>query len=133
MKSIIVIIIFILFFNSSFSQEHISNDCTITEFEVYIDDEDSFSNIRKSPKGQIVLKLNNTNSYGYVLNVIDAKDGWLKINRISGVDEYDISNFIGWVHNSIVGAAVTHSLDVFEKPNIKSNKVGKLIGEQRHI
>ena len=62
--------------------------------------------------------------------MIDAKDGWLKINRISGVDEYEISNFTGWVHNSIVGATVTHSLDVFENPNIKSNKVGKLIGEQ---
>jgi len=52
----ITVTIFILFFNFSFSQENKNDTCTIKPFEVYLDDEDTYSNIRESPKGAIVLK-----------------------------------------------------------------------------
>ena len=129
MAKLITLIIFLFFFlNSSFSQENKVEKCKVEPFEVYLDDVDDFSNIRDSPKGNIVLKINTKYSYGYVLNVIDFKDGWFKINRIQGVDEYYISEFEGWIHSSIVGAAVTHNLDLLAKPNGK--KIGVLVGEQ---
>lgn len=129
MIRLITLTIFILFFNFSFLQESKNDKCTVKPFEVYLDDEDTYSNIRDSPKGNIVLKINSKYSYGYILNVIDFKDGWLKINKISGVEEYEISEFEGWIHSSIVGVATTHNIDLFDKPNSKT-KVGKLIGEQ---
>lgn len=123
------LILFISLFNFSFSQESKDDKCSVKPFKVYLDDADDYSNIRESPKGEIVLKINNTYSYGYILNVIDFKEGWLKINKISGVDEYEISEFEGWVHSSVVGASATHNIDVFDKPN-SITKVGKLKGEQ---
>ena len=116
MKKLIILTLCITLFNTSFSQE--SNDTyTIKPFKAYIDDKDDYSNIRDSPRGEIVLKLNNT--YGYILNIIGYENGWFKINNISGVDEYDISNFEGWIHGSIVGAATTLDLELLDKPNGK--------------
>jgi len=46
-----------------------------------------------------------------------------------GVNEITVTNFEGWIHTSIVGAAVTYSFDVLDEPNGKI-KVGRLIGEQ---
>jgi len=128
MIRVVQLIVFILIYNSSFSQED-KTKCDIKPFMVYTIDNDEFSNIRATPKGEIILKLsNNYSSEGYILTVIDVEDGWLKINVIEGIEGVTVSNFEGWIHNSIVEAAVTHDLDVFDKPNGK-NKVGKLIGE----
>ena len=128
MKKLIIITFCLAFFNVSFSQESNSNTCMVKPFKAYIDDKDDYSNIRESPSGPIVLKLNNTYGYGYILNVIDYENGWLKINSISGVDEYEISNFEGWIHGSIVGAATTYNLELLDKPNGKT-KIGTLKGE----
>lgn len=110
-------------------QENKDAKCTIKPFEVYLDDEDEYSNIRATPGGQIVLKINNEHSYGYILNVIDIEKGWLKINEINGLEDYRISEFEGWVHTSIVGLGTTHDIDILDKPN-GTNKMGKLLGEQ---
>jgi len=128
MIRLIILTIFLSFANFSFSQEIKNNQCKIKPFEVYLDDKDSYSNIRESPNGNIVLKINNEQSAGYSINVIDFQDGWLKINRISGVDGYEISEFEGWIHHSIVGAGTTYDLELLDKPNSKII-VGKLIGE----
>lgn len=125
----ITAILFITFFNFSFSQVIDFVNCEIKPFEVYIDTEEDYSNIRENPNGEIVLKINNKHGYGYILNVIGFENGWLKINRISGIDEYQITEFEGWIHNSLVGATTTHNLDLVDKPNSKLF-VGKLIGEQ---
>ncbi|WP_430906628.1 hypothetical protein [Maribacter sp. 2-571] len=128
MTKVFVLLLFVSFYKVSFSQEN-KEKCNIEPFEVFTEDNDDFSNIRADPQGTIILKLNNKHSYGYMLNVIDMKDGWMKINTVTGVDGIDISNFEGWIHNSIVGATVTHDVRVYDKPNSK-NMVGELIGEQ---
>lgn len=115
--------------NPIFSPKNKDKKCSIKPFEVYLDDEDEYSNIRATPGGAIVLKLNNTYSYGYILKVIDFKDGWLKINEINGVEDYKISEFEGWVHTSIVGLGTTYDIDVLDQPK-GTTKVGKLQGEQ---
>lgn len=127
MRKCLVLIVSILFYSFSFSQKNKTNTCSINPFEVYLDDKDNFSNVRDSPKGEIILKINNTYDY-YILNITGFKDGWLKINKITGVDGYDISEFEGWIHSSIVSAEVTHSTNLLDKPNGKK-VVGKLIGE----
>jgi len=115
--------------NFNYSQQNNGNDCNFRSFEAYIDDKDTFSNIRNQPNGEIILKLNNKYGYGYILNIVDYKNGWFKINNISGIDAFEMTDFEGWIHNSIVGAATTHNLDVFDKPN-GTNKIAQLIGEQ---
>lgn len=115
--------------NPILSLENKDEKCSIKPFEVYLDDEDEYSNIRATPGGPIVLKINNEHAYGYILNVIDFKSGWLKINKINGVDGYRISEFEGWVHTSIVGLGTTHDINVLDQPN-GNTIVGKLQGEQ---
>lgn len=115
--------------NPTFLQKGQDEKCSIKPFAVYLDDEDEYSNIRATPGGAIVLKINNKHSYGYILNVIDFKDGWLKINEINGVDGYRISEFEGWVHTSIVGLGTTYDIDALDQPN-GTRKMGKVLGEQ---
>jgi len=125
MIKLITLTIFISFFNYSFSQENKNDECNVKPFEVYLDDEDTYSNIRDNPKGNIVLKISNKYSSGYIINVIDFEDGWLKINRISGVDGCEISNFEGWIHSSIVGAGTTHNLDLLVVFHTRTNQPHK--------
>lgn len=100
----------------SFSQ---NKKCAFTPFKVYLDDKDNYSNIRETPNGEIILKINNSYGYGYIFNVIDCKGDWLKINHIQGIDQPKISEFEGWLHTSIVGVSFTYSLDLLDKPNGK--------------
>jgi SH3-like domain-containing protein len=123
----ILLAVCILSSNFIFSQESKIYSCKTIPFEVYLDDEDNYSNIRENPNGRIVLKINNIDSYGYILNVIDFENGWLKINEINSVDANLISEFEGWIHSSIVGVALSHNVDLLDKPNGK--KVLKLEGE----
>lgn len=99
-------------------------------FEVFFDDDKGeFTNVRSSPNGIIQFKINhkNYNSWGYLVNVIGFKNGWLKINKIEGTEECIITNFEGWVHKSVVGIATTHDIYLLDKPNGK--KVFKVTGE----
>lgn len=127
MKQLVVSMLCFLTITGAFSQEMNTIKCNITPFNVYIDDADEFSSIRNSPNGEIVLKISNTQSYGYILNVIGFKNNWLKIDMITGVDSYRITNFVGWVHSSIIAASVTHTTNLFNKPN--GNITGQLKGE----
>lgn len=107
-----------------------AQDTSCTSFTVWIDDDKGeFTNIRSNPNGTIILKINhkNYNSWGYMVNVIGAKNGWLKINRISGTEACVISDFEGWIHTSVVGISTTHDIYLLDKPNGK--KVFKVTGE----
>ncbi|MFK8046179.1 MAG: hypothetical protein AB8B72_11835 [Crocinitomicaceae bacterium] len=129
MKRIVVFTILTSLIGLSFSNQIKGDSCIVKPFKVYRDDKDTWSNIRNQPNGEIVLKLNTDYSDGYILTVIDFEDGCLNINHIAGIDEYEVSNFEGWVHWSIVGAATTYNLDLLDKPNGKTI-IGKLIGEK---
>ncbi len=129
MNKIFTLILFILVGNFSFSQENNTDECNFKAFKVFLDDENEFSNIRENPNGTIILKLNYGGSNGYIFNVVDFQDDWLKINHIVGVDGYDISNFEAWIHVSIVGASATYNLTLMNQANGKTI-VGEVIGEQ---
>ncbi|MDX1349005.1 MAG: hypothetical protein R3279_02095 [Putridiphycobacter sp.] len=125
---ILLPLLFITLFNFSFAQESATDTCVVTPFQVYLQDQDPFSNIRNAPGGDIILKINNQHGYGYILTIIDFKNGWFKINHVSGIDSYDITNFEGWIHSSIVAAATTYDLVLMDKPN-GTITTGKLKGE----
>ncbi|WP_282079531.1 hypothetical protein [Aquimarina algiphila] len=113
--------------NISYAQNEKCNS-----FEVFFDsdhDKGEFTNVRATPGGVIIFKINhkNYNSWGYSVNVINSKDSWLKINKITGTEECIISNFEGWIHVSVVGISTTHDIYLLDKPNGK--KIIKVRGE----
>lgn len=129
MKKHLTFVFILLFINLLFSQKNNDKKCKIVPFEVYLDDKaEGFSNIRESPNGYIVLKLNNKFD-DYILKIVDIKNSWLKVSEINSLSGYDITNLEAWIHTSIVGAGVTHNLEVFNKPNGKT-KIGMLKGEE---
>jgi len=115
--------------NISFSQE--DNACKIKSFEAYTHDSDEFSNIRESPGGVVILKINTSYDEGCVVNIIDFEDGWFKIDTISALSGYEVTNFQGWIHSSIIGASTTYDLNLVDQPNGKE-KVGTIKGENGH-
>lgn len=127
MKEIKTIILFLVLIIGSptFAQNEKCNS-----FEVFMNDsKEEFTNIRQTPNGIIILKINheNYNEYGYILNVIGFENNWLKINKIEGVEELKASNFEGWIHNSVVGITNTHDIFLLDKPN--GSKLVKVEGE----
>ncbi len=126
MKKILNLTLLIIIWNNvSYAQNKKCNS-----FEVWIDDDKGeFTNIRAEPNGTIIFKINhkNYNNWGYLVNVIDSKNDWLKINNITGMDECEISNFEGWIHTSVVGITTTHDIYLLDEPNGK--RLLKIIGE----
>ena len=124
-KLLLLLVVFLS--NMSFAQ---NEKCK--SFKVYVDDDkDEFTNIRQTPNGTVIFKINKDYNAGIILNVIDFKEGWLKINKLEGVDELTMSNFVGWIHNSVVGVGATHNIYLSNKP--KGKKILKIEGEQGDI
>ncbi|MEZ4859021.1 MAG: hypothetical protein R2781_09445 [Flavobacteriaceae bacterium] len=126
MRSLTTILLWILCNTNVFSQQ--GNDCKIQPFKAYIDDIDVFSNVRATPTGEIILKINNQVLDGWVMRIIDFENGWFKIDSLSGVSGCEMASFEGWVHNSIVGASNTYDLNLWDSPHGKT-KVGFIKGE----
>lgn len=114
-------------FNFAFSQESKDKKCNTQPFRVYLDDQDKDFNVRAQPNGKIILKINNEHSDGFIMNVIDFENGWLKIDQINGIDELTITEFEGWIHNSIIGITATHNISLLDQPDGK--KVLDITGE----
>lgn len=130
MKKYLVFIFLFFSVNLLFSQKNKDKKCKPTSFIVYLNDKaKGYSNVRETPNGYVILKLDNKYD-DYMLTIVDIKNSWLKVSEISSVNGgYNIINLEAWVHTSVVGAGVTHNLDVFNKPNGKT-KVGTLKGEE---
>lgn len=129
MKKYLTLIFLFSFINLLFSQESKNKECKPASFIVYLNDKaKGYSNVRESPNGYAILKLDNKYD-DYILTIVDIKNSWLKVSEINALNGYDITNLEAWIHTSIVGAGVTHNLDVFNKPNGKT-KIGMLKGEE---
>jgi len=126
MKRILIFLLLVSLGQNVFSQQ--GNDCKIEPFEAYINDTDTFSNIRVDPAGEILFKVNNTYLDGWVMHIIEYENGWFKIDNLSGVSGCEMSSFEGWVHGSIVGVSATYDLNVLDSPNGKT-KLGTIKGE----
>jgi len=122
MKKLItfLLITLTLTLNYSFSQETENSKADIVPFNVFLfDTTEVYSNIRLNPNGEIMLKLDYNTDY-FILKIIDYKDGWFKINDIVSVEfGYNISNFEGWIHHSIVAVTTRKDLVLKKKPNSK--------------
>lgn len=106
-----------------------AQNCPITSFDVALsDDSGSDTNIRVSPNGEIILKLNKLDDF--VLKVIDYKDNWLKIYKITSVNYgYEISELNGWIHQTKVGLWTRKEINLLTDP-LTGNSVGIIEGEK---
>ena len=115
-KVVILFFIHSLLASYSFTQE--TNNCTINSFEVYLVNGDDSTNIRDDYEdGQIIFTLDNSTDY-FILNVIEFKDNWFKINTIVSIEYgYQITELEGWVHYSNVKISTRKDLKLLNKPN----------------
>ena len=99
-------------------------DCSPSELDVSLNDpDDSGTNIRKSPGGEVVLKLKVTDDNpGFILTLTEAQNGWFKIKSpIDGIEnEIKIPNGEGWIHGSVVSVGTRNyggqELELLDQP-----------------
>lgn len=93
-----------------------SQNCNISPFEAAIvDDSGTDTNVRTEPNGDVFLKLNYKDDF--VANVVDYQEGWLKVNTIISVyNNYEITSFSGWIHQSTVGFWTRKKVNLLDKP-----------------
>ena len=97
----------------------------IKPFSVYgfVDTDGDFTNVRSSPNGGIIMKLENKDTWGCQFDIVAHKNGWLKFNNMWSTDEYTISDISAWIHISVVGVATRKDVTVLNEPNGKE-KIG---------
>ena len=139
MNKIIIYSLLIFFLSSSkqnVSGEYNSNsiaskfdenkrkECRSSEISVYLNDPDkSGTNIRRTPKGEIITKLIVDDlNLEYSILVTKAKNGWFKVKSpINGMEsDIEIPNGEGWIHGSVVSVDIRNysgqHLNLLEKP-----------------
>ena len=110
-----------------------TSETTISKnaLHVYLNDPDkSGTNIRKTPKGDVVMQLiPKGEDDHYFITLSEVKDGWFKIEKISGmeVENIEIEGSEGWIHGSVLGVDTRNygrqTLDLLDAP-----KSGKVVG-----
>ncbi|WP_299683233.1 SH3 domain-containing protein [uncultured Tenacibaculum sp.] len=131
MKNNFIIFFIILTCNFCFAQKNqrsntSKNQCNSFNLRVYVTDLDrEGTNIREKAKGKVLLKLKGDTDY-YMLSVIKAKKGWFKVKKIWGVDWgfIELSDEVGWIHYSVIGAATRRKVNVLSIP-----KTGEVLGK----
>lgn len=104
-------------------------------FDAYRTDPDEFTNIRNSPNGEVVLKLDEKDENFAFFTLIDAKDGWFKLaNPIETMEgSTAIPGGEGWIHNSVIGFDTRNyanqPIQIFAQPN-KEAEVVSTINEE---
>jgi len=119
-------------------KESLEKKCAKSEVMVYLDDpDDSGTNIRKSPGGDVVLKLvKDDQDFEFSMNLTEAKDGWLLVKSpISGMEnDFEIANGKGWIHGSVIAVNTRNyggqDLELLDKPN--NGKVVGVITDESH-
>jgi len=116
----------------------VESKCAKSEVQVYLDDpDDTGTNIRKSPGGDVVLKVvKDDQDFEFTMLLTEAKDGWLLVQGpISGMEnDFEIANGQGWIHGSVVAVNTRNyggqDLELLDKPN-NGNVVG-VIKDEAH-
>jgi len=111
-------------------------NCSSSEMHVYLNDpDDSATNIRKSPGGDIVTQLvKDDQNFEFFLILTKAQDGWFKVKSpISGMEnDFEIPNGEGWIHGSVISVDTRNYggqvLKLLDKPK-NGNVVGIIEGE----
>lgn len=114
------------------------NNCTTSELIVYIKDaDDSGTNIRNSPKGEVILTLKEDKEEAqYMLRITESQDGWFKVkNPIEGIEkDIEIPNNEAWIHASVIAVNTRNyggqDLDLLDQ--YENGKVVDVIKEEAY-
>ena len=107
------------------------NNCDASKVDVYLNDpDDSGTNIRSSPGGDVVLTLvKKDKEMEFFLILTQSKDGWFKVKNPIGTMEEDIKipNSEAWIHGSVISVNTRNyggqDLNLLDHP-----KDGKVVG-----
>lgn len=84
----------------------VERNCLSVPLRVYLDDPDETgTNIRKSPGGEVVMQIKKEGgNEEYFLHVIEAQDGWFKLeSTFEGMEDvFEIPGGVGWIHGSVI-------------------------------
>tara|TARA_B100001939_G_C16778030_1_gene545660 strand:- start:62 stop:691 length:630 start_codon:yes stop_codon:yes gene_type:complete len=113
-------------------------ECNKVEVHVYLDDpDDSGTNIRKNPGGDVVLKLiKDDQDFEFLMTLTEAKDGWFLVQSpISGIDnDFEIKDGQGWIHGSVISVDTRNyggqEIEILDKPN--NGSVVRVIKEEAY-
>lgn len=102
------------------------------QLSAYLNDPDvnGKTNIRQEPKGAIIQQIPAKDNYG--IFIIDAKDGWLKINKLFAYENETIklNASFGWVHSSIVKCGTRSynntSINIYESQSATAKIVASI-------
>jgi SH3-like domain-containing protein len=111
-------------------------DCSSSRLVVSWDDPDqSGTNIRNSPGGKVIAKINPSDfPDGCMLEIVEAVNGWLRIKGTLHSPENDINlpNNEGWIHNSVISVGTRNyggqTIQILDSPK-NGNSVGKITKE----
>ena len=117
--------------NSEASEPQEKMNCGPSRILVTWDDPDqSGTNIRNSPGGKVIAKINPSDfPDGCMLEIVEASNGWLRIKGTLHGPENDINlpNNEGWIHGSVVTTGTRNyggqRINILDTPN-----TGKSVG-----
>lgn len=120
--------------NNSFERNR-TKECSPSSIGGYLNDPDkSGTNIRVSPKGNVITKLIVDDlNHDYLLKLTESKNGWFKIEGpIQGiVSDIELPEGKGWIHGSVISVDTRNydnqHLSILDKP--KTGKVLRVIKE----
>ena len=108
-----------------------ANNCASSKLEVHVKDaNESGTNIRKSPSGEVLLTLVESDEDSkYSFNITESRDGWFKIeNPISGMErDIEIPDGEGWIHSSVI-AVNTRNYGGQDLNLLENYENGKVVG-----
>ena len=100
----------------------------VVSFRAYISDPDKVNptNVRKTPSGDIILKLERNSDY--IIYIVACQGRWFKVDKIEPTDsKIDIPGGAGWIHGSVIGFSTRNygnqKLNLYEKANANSKVV----------
>lgn len=122
--------------NSKTTELEEKTDCGASRLLVSWDDPDqSGTNIRNSPSGKVIAKINPSDfPDGCMLEIVEAANGWLRIKGTLHSPENDINlpNNEGWIHNSVISVGTRNyggqTIQILDSPK-NGNSVGKITKE----
>jgi len=117
---------------------NVNDKCAVSELIVYLKDaDDSGTNIRNSPGGEVVLTLKEDKEEAqYMLRLTASQDEWFKVkNPIEGMEEdIEIPNNEAWIHGSVIAVNTRNyggeDLELLDNP--ENGKVVGVIKEESY-
>ena len=105
--------------------------------DVYLNDPDeSGTNVRNSPGGDVVTKLvkDEEDNLEFFIQIVEQEDGWFKVKQISNMsDGIEIPGGEGWIHGSVLAVDTRNyggeTLYLLESPEEESAVNATIEGE----